>query len=155
MTGGILKGGTDAAAGRKDQHHAKVKATSLEKTRAAQWTFTKMVESLSTRRWTGARRSSMLATSATRRTCASSSRPTPPLMEDGNMDDYDEYINGNWQSEGLMAVAADDDVAEYSELLKVGDNPLTVTEGDAGKKRYKAYGKWLQGKSLFKHQPVD
>ena len=43
----------------------------------------------------------------------------------------------------------------YVEMLKIGDNPLTVTEEDALKKRYKAYRKWLRGKSLFKQQPVD
>lgn len=36
------------------------------------------------------------------------------------------------------------------------ENPLDVNQEDAGKKRYKAYGKWLlRGKSLFKQQPVD
>ncbi|CAK7562590.1 MAG: phosphatidylinositol-3,5-bisphosphate 5-phosphatase [Sporothrix epigloea] len=49
----------------------------------------------------------------------------------------------------------DDDVAVYSELLRVPENPLTVTEGDAQKKRYKAYRKWLRGKSLFKQQMMD
>ena len=45
--------------------------------------------------------------------------------------------------------------ATYAELLKVGESPLTVLDGDFAKKRYKAYGKWLRGKSLFKQQPVD
>ncbi|KAI0482104.1 SacI homology domain-containing protein [Xylariaceae sp. FL0804] len=45
--------------------------------------------------------------------------------------------------------------AAYRELLRVGENPLTVTDDDLPKKRYKAYKKWLRGKSLFKQQPVD
>ena len=45
--------------------------------------------------------------------------------------------------------------ATYAELLKVGESPLTVLDEDLAKKRYKAYGKWLRGKSLFKQQPVD
>ncbi|CAK7198159.1 phosphatidylinositol-3,5-bisphosphate 5-phosphatase [Sporothrix eucalyptigena] len=49
----------------------------------------------------------------------------------------------------------EDEIAVYGELLRVPENPLTVTEGDAQKKRYKAYRKWLRGKSLFKQQMVD
>lgn len=49
----------------------------------------------------------------------------------------------------------EDDRALYAETVKVPENPLTVTEEDALKKRYKAYRKWLRGKSLFKQQPVD
>ncbi|EAA32532.3 hypothetical protein GE21DRAFT_6287 [Neurospora crassa] len=59
--------------------------------------------------------------------------------------------NGNIIGGGL----ADDDKALYIEMLKISENPLTVTEEDAQKKRYKAYRKWLRGKSLFKQQPVD
>lgn len=50
---------------------------------------------------------------------------------------------------------SEDEIDVYAELLKVGENPLTVTEEDAPKKRYKAYGKWLRGKSFFKQQPLD
>ncbi|KAK4151348.1 SacI homology domain-containing protein [Chaetomidium leptoderma] len=49
----------------------------------------------------------------------------------------------------------DSGVLLYVETVKVAENPLTVTEEDALKKRYKAYRKWLRGKSLFKQQPVD
>ncbi|KAK8867716.1 Polyphosphoinositide phosphatase [Apiospora arundinis] len=48
----------------------------------------------------------------------------------------------------------EEDLAAYWDLLRVGDNPLTVTEEDLPKKRYKAYRKWLRGKSLFKQQPL-
>ena len=47
-----------------------------------------------------------------------------------------------------------DDLADYSEFLEVGEEPLTVTEADTAKKRYKAYRQWMKGKSLFK-QRVD
>lgn len=46
-----------------------------------------------------------------------------------------------------------DDYTEYLASATV-DEPLTVLEEDAGKKRYKAYRKWLKGKSLFKQRPV-
>lgn len=48
-----------------------------------------------------------------------------------------------------------DDVQEFMEYLNVADNPLDVKEEDRGKKRYKAYSKWLRGKSLFKQSAVD
>jgi len=54
-----------------------------------------------------------------------------------------------------MVSGVDEDADVYSELVKVVENPLTVTEEDAPKKRYKAYGKWLRGKSFFKQQPLD
>ncbi len=75
--------------------------------------------------------------------------------------EYQEYLHGAWQSEGLTVappangVGIEDEHAAYAELLRIGENPLTVTGEDALKKRYKAYGKWLRGKSLFKQQPVD
>lgn len=46
----------------------------------------------------------------------------------------------------------EDDLADYKEFLDVGEEPLTVTEADAGKKRYKAYRQWVKGKSLFKQR---
>ena len=47
-----------------------------------------------------------------------------------------------------------EDLADYNEFLEVGEEPLTVTDADAAKKRYKAYRQWVKGKSLFK-QHVD
>ena len=49
----------------------------------------------------------------------------------------------------------DDEIADYTEFLDVGEDPLTVTDVDTPKKRYKAYRQWLKGKSLFKQQRVD
>jgi hypothetical protein len=49
----------------------------------------------------------------------------------------------------------EEDRVLYVETVTVAENPLTVTEEDRMKKRYKAYRKWLRGKSLFKQQPVD
>jgi hypothetical protein len=49
----------------------------------------------------------------------------------------------------------EEDLVLYVETVTVAENPLTVTEEDRMKKRYKAYRKWLRGKSLFKQQPVD
>ena len=49
----------------------------------------------------------------------------------------------------------DDDLADFEEFLEVGDEPLTVTEADLPKKRYKAYRQWLKGKSLFKQHRLE
>ncbi|KAL8870217.1 MAG: hypothetical protein Q9174_003690 [Haloplaca sp. 1 TL-2023] len=51
--------------------------------------------------------------------------------------------------------ATEDDIADFREFLNVGDDPLTVTEADTPKKRYKAYRQWLKGRSLFKQQRAD
>ncbi|KAI1322308.1 SacI homology domain-containing protein [Xylariaceae sp. FL0255] len=110
----------------------KPKQTPLEKSRAAQRTFTNVVtESLNP------------------------SVSTEEAEEDVDSSEYQEYMNGCWQTDGLAPNGTDGDIAAYYELLRVGDNPLTVTEDDLPKKRYKAYKKWLRGKSLFKQQPVD
>ncbi|KAF2968162.1 hypothetical protein GQX73_g5466 [Xylaria multiplex] len=69
--------------------------------------------------------------------------------------EYQEYLNGSWQTDGLAPNSTDEDISAYYELLRVGSQPLAVTEEDLSKKRYKAYKKWLRGKSLFKQQPVD
>lgn len=69
--------------------------------------------------------------------------------------EYQEYVDGEWQEEGLMMTGAEEEIDLYTELIKVGQNPLTVTEEDGPKKRYKAYRKWLRGKSFFKQQMVD
>ena len=49
----------------------------------------------------------------------------------------------------------DEDMADYVQFLEVGEDPLTVTEVDTPKKRYKAYRQWLKGKSLFKQSRID
>ena len=46
----------------------------------------------------------------------------------------------------------EEDLADFREFLEVGDEPLTVTEADTAKKRYKVYRQWLKGKSLFKQR---
>ncbi len=51
--------------------------------------------------------------------------------------------------------STEDDIADYTEFLDVGEDPLTVTDVDTPKKRYKAYRQWLKGKSLFKQQRTD
>ena len=48
--------------------------------------------------------------------------------------------------------STEEDVADHAEFINIGDDPLTVTEADAAKKRYKAYRQWVKGKSLFKQR---
>lgn len=131
---------------------AKLKQSALEKSRAAQWTFTKAVrESLDPSvskaemedysRYIAHPQNLPLVVSA-----------APPETYDS---EYQDYIYGSWQADGLLSTGSEDEIPVYEELLKVGDCPLTVTEEDSEKKRYKAYRKWLRGKSFFKQQPVD
>ena len=69
--------------------------------------------------------------------------------------DFSRYVSGSkiqrLETEGLEEA----EVAEYAAFLENGDDPLTVTEADTSKKRYKAYRQWLKGKSLFKQQRVE
>ena len=57
-----------------------------------------------------------------------------------------------------MDEKAEASLEEYAEYIEAGrvEEPLSVTEEEemGGKKRYKAYRKWLRGKSLFKQRPV-
>ncbi|KAI1168658.1 SacI homology domain-containing protein [Nemania serpens] len=131
----------------------KPKQTPQEKSKAAQWTFTKVVhESLNP---------SVSAQEEEDYTQYISHPQSLPLVvsneapTDIDSSEYQDYLNGSWQTDGLAPHGTDEDIAAYNELLRVGDNPLTVTEEDLPKKRYKAYEKWLRGKSLFKQQPVD
>ena len=69
--------------------------------------------------------------------------------------DLVNYINSNSLDAVTGMHSTDDDIADYNEFLLVGEEPLTVTDADPSKKRYKAYRQWLKGKSLFKQQRVD
>ncbi|MCJ1339813.1 phosphatidylinositol-3,5-bisphosphate 5-phosphatase [Bachmanniomyces sp. S44760] len=79
----------------------------------------------------------------------SSELPQSPSLE------FLSYVN----SVSLDAISdlhsTTDDLADYVEFLDVAEDPLTVTEADTPKKRYKAYRQWLKGKSLFKQQRID
>lgn len=65
------------------------------------------------------------------------------------------YINSKPLDAIISMHSTEDDIADYIEFLDVGDEPLTVTDADPPKKRYKAYRQWLKGRSLFKQQRVD
>ena len=79
----------------------------------------------------------------------STDAPPCPNMELVN------YINSNSLDAITGMHSTDDDIADYNEFLIVGEEPLTVTDADPSKKRYKAYRQWLKGKSLFKQQRID
>lgn len=79
----------------------------------------------------------------------STDAPPSPNMELVN------YINSNSLDAVTGMHSTEDDIADYNEFLLVGEDPLTVTDADPSKKRYKAYRQWLKGKSLFKQQRVD
>ncbi|KAK0722162.1 SacI homology domain-containing protein, partial [Lasiosphaeria miniovina] len=174
-----------------DAEARKTKASELEKSRAAQWTFTQVVEE--------SLNPTVSAAEADDYTRYVSHPHNLPLVVSSDIPageiepEYRDYVNGgsSWQllegtgagamgsnigssngmlmpssslaSSSVAAVAAsgakisglEDDWALYVDTLRIGENPLTVTEEDALKKRYKAYRKWLRGKSLFKQQPVD
>ena len=69
--------------------------------------------------------------------------------------DFFDYTNSLSLGAVTNLGSTEDDVAEYLEFLAVADDPLTVTDADTSKKRYKAYRQWLKGKSLFKQQRID
>jgi hypothetical protein len=132
---------------------AKPKPTELEKSKAAQWTFTKAVhESLnpSVKDQEALDYEQYIRHPQNLPLVVSSDTPV-----DIDSSEYQDYVSGTWQNEGLLVTGTEEEIDVYAELLKVGENPLTVTEEDAPKKRYKAYRKWLRGKSFFKQQPID
>ena len=63
--------------------------------------------------------------------------------------DYVESVSANAVAH---MYSTDDDLLDYWEFLDVGEEPLTVTDADTKKKRYKAYRQWVKGKSLFKQR---
>ncbi|KAI4186054.1 MAG: hypothetical protein L6R41_003733 [Letrouitia leprolyta] len=69
--------------------------------------------------------------------------------------DLQNYIRSSSPENVAQMQCTEDDIADFNEFVDVGEDPLTVTEGDTSKKRYKAYRQWLKGKSLFKQQRVD
>ena len=69
--------------------------------------------------------------------------------------DLQDYIRSNSPDTVAQMPSVEDDIADFEEFLDVGEDPLTVTDADAAKKRYKAYRQWLKGKSLFKQQRAD
>ncbi|TKA33564.1 hypothetical protein B0A50_00399 [Salinomyces thailandicus] len=86
------------------------------------------------------------------------------LPSDANLD-YLEYIHraggsefDEYEQEETAVWGAgisEEDAQHFWEFVGERHDPLTVTEEDGGKKRYKAYRQWLRGKSLFKQSKVD
>ncbi|KAI9851856.1 MAG: phosphatidylinositol-3,5-bisphosphate 5-phosphatase [Thelocarpon superellum] len=71
--------------------------------------------------------------------------------------DLVQYVTGVRPSffPSSSSTVKEEDLADFADFLDVSENPLTVSEADAPKKRYKAYRQWLKGKSLFKQIRVD
>lgn len=179
---GIMK---DTTSRNSEKEEVKMKLTPLDKSKAAQWTFTQVVHE-------------SLNPSVSREDTDDYARyiehpqrlplvvsTEVPREFDG---EYENYVRGSWMDIGIVGVGGDyveedeglgfsvgtgvsvtehgineavkmgvkeGDLEEYRSFFRVAENPLTVKEDDLGKKRYKAYRKWLMGKSLFKQQPVD
>ncbi|KAG9257558.1 SacI homology domain-containing protein [Emericellopsis atlantica] len=124
-----------------------------EKSKSAQWTFQKaVIESLNPTVEEHEEADYVQYIQHPQQMPLVTSTDTPV---DVDASEYQEYVSGDWQAEGLMVTGDEEEIALYAEMLKVGENPLTVTEEDGPKKRYKAYRKWLRGKSFFKQQPLD
>lgn len=144
--------GLKAVAG-GDGAEPKAKPTLQEKTKEAQWTFTKAVhDSLNPSVNEHEAEDYERYIRHPQRIPLVVSSDTPA---DIDASEYQEYVYGEWQEHGLLVTGTEEETDLYAELLKVGENPLTVTEEDGPKKRYKAYRKWLRGKSFFKQQPLD
>jgi hypothetical protein len=149
---GIMKEGTGEVHNKEKE---KKKLTPLDKSKAAQWTFTQVVhESLnpSVNDQEEEDYARYILHPQTLPLVVSTEVPAEIDAE------YLDYVNGAWRDGGGMVLgygATEEDLAEYADFLTVAENPLTVTDEDLPKKRYKAYRKWLLGKSLFKQQPID
>ena len=65
-----------------------------------------------------------------------------------------KYVNSTSIDAITNTNISEDDLAAFGDILGTPEDPLTVTEADIMKKRYKAYRQWMKGKSLFK-QRVD
>jgi hypothetical protein len=131
---------------------SKQKMTPVDKSKAAQWTFTQVVhESLNPSVSNQEAEDYARYISHPQTLPLVVSTETPAKIDA----EYLEYVNGPWQQTSATLNPTEEDLAEYAEFLTIAENPLTVTEEDAPKKRYKAYRKWLRGKSLFKQQPID
>ena len=131
----------------------KPKPTQQDKSKAAQWTFTKAVrDSLNPSVNEHEAEDYERYIRHPQRIPLVVSSDTPA---DIDASEYQEYVYGEWQDHGLLVTGTEEEADLYAELLKVGENPLTVAEEDGAKKRYKAYRKWLHGKSFFKQQPLD
>jgi hypothetical protein len=139
----------------------KQKLTPLDKSKAAQWTFAQVVhESLNP----------SVSVQETDDYVRYITHPqTLPLVVSSEVPvtetdkEYLDYVNGSWRDIGIVGNLDGgvnegqglEELQEYRDFLTVGENPLMVMEEDKSKKRYKAYRKWLKGKSFFKQQPVD
>ena len=185
---GIMKESTSESLSTASLLLRKLKLTPLDKSKAAQWTFTQVVhESLNPS-------VNQDEEEDYKRYIEHPSRL--PLVVGGERDrelsdlerevegDYEDYVSGrNWGvgvgggeygegpaggfyggvglGGGIGGVyegngeEEHEEIEEYRAFLRVAENPLTVMAEDAPKKRYKAYRKWLMGKSLFKQQPID
>jgi hypothetical protein len=143
----IMKNTTSRSLVRPDQ-----KLVALDTSKAAQWTFGQVVEQL-TNPWVTDQEYEDYEKYITHpQTLPLVVSQEPP--ESVNTE-YLDYIRGPWQEDTISANPSAEALSVYSDFLTVSDNPLTVTEEDAPKKRYKAYRKWLAGKSLFKQQPIE
>jgi hypothetical protein len=92
------------------------------------------------------------------------------VPSDANIE-YVEYVQRNgtalpqalddelrWEeagTEGDNDRIDEQDMRDFREFVAGREEPLTVTDDDGNKKRYKAYKQWLRGKSLFKQSKVD
>lgn len=59
---------------------------------------------------------------------------------------------GNIVGDGIEE-RAEASTEDYIEFLEIPQDGLTVLDEDSTKQRYKAYRKWMRGKSLFKQRP--
>lgn len=128
------------------------KLTQLDKTKAAQGTFTYVVyESLNPSV------SPDDEEDYTRYISHPQNLPLVTSIDTPNdiVSEYLDYVSGSHELTSQPQQVSRDDLTEYEDFLAITENALTVTDDDGLKKRYKAYRKWLRGKSLFKQQPVD
>jgi hypothetical protein len=69
-----------------------------------------------------------------------------------HLNGYDRET-GEGQTEAQLRI--EEQVDDFKKFLQVREEGLSVLEDDGAQKRYKAYRKWLKGKSLFKQRPIS
>lgn len=143
----IMKSGTSS-----QSQAPKIKSSDLEKAKALHWSFAKAVHESLNPSVSGQEAEDYAQYIAHPQNLPLVVTTETPADYDT---DYQEYVSRIWKLDSLAPARYDEDISSYSDLLRIGDNPLTVTEEDTQKKRYKAYRKWLSGKPLFKQLPVD
>lgn len=69
-------------------------------------------------------------------------------LADADMLDFLEFCN--FETRATSELLIEPDVANYEEYVRPVQDPLVISEGDLGKRRYRAYDQWIRGRSMLR-----